>query len=175
MGVFIDLSGMRFGRLTVIKRAATGPATNGKRVVWKCVCDCGSFHEAKARDLRGGEVKSCGCLKIDTGAAMKAAHGHAGGKRKSPTATYYSWQAAKSRCGNPSHTKYPTYGAKGVTMCRRWESSFEAFLSDMGTRPKGKTLDRKDGRKGYSPSNCRWATPREQRLNQTRCHPPRGE
>lgn len=97
----------------------------------------------------------------------KATHGHtrgqAGTKRISPT--YLTWLAMRSRCFNPKNEKYPMYGARGVTVCERWATSFENFLADMGERPKGTTLDRKDNAKGYEPGNCKWSTPKEQALN----------
>jgi hypothetical protein len=71
----------------------------------------------------------------------------------------------KARCLNPKHARYPKYGGQGVTVCERW-LEFPAFLSDMGERPKGYTLDRKDPYGNYEPINCRWATPKEQRRNQ---------
>jgi hypothetical protein len=83
------------------------------------------------------------------------------------TPTYRSWQAAKDRCHNPNNTKYPDYGARGLAMCEAWRGSFEAFLSDMGLRPDGMTLDRIDNTRGYEPGNCRWATPAQQSLNRS--------
>jgi hypothetical protein len=82
------------------------------------------------------------------------------------TPTYWSWQAAKARCTNPAHAKFSDYGGRGIAMCEKWSASFEAFLVDMGERPEGTTLDRIDGRLGYEPGNCRWATPQTQSLNQ---------
>lgn len=83
----------------------------------------------------------------------------------SGTPTYRSWQAAKDRCHNPNNSKYPSYGARGITMCERWRNSFSAFLEDMGERPEGMTLDRIDQCKGYEPGNVRWATLSEQNVN----------
>lgn len=80
---------------------------------------------------------------------------------------YGAWHQMINRCENPNNSSYPRYGARGVTVCARWHD-FRNFLADMGERPKGKTLDRIDGNKGYEPDNCRWATPAEQRLNITR-------
>lgn len=74
----------------------------------------------------------------------------------------------KKRCTEPNHEKYPNYGGRGITVCERWMHSFENFLEDMGERPEGTTLDRKENDKGYFPDNCRWATPLEQRHNQRR-------
>lgn len=80
------------------------------------------------------------------------------------TRTYKSWQSMKDRCLNPKATRYSEYGAKGITVCDRW-LVFENFLADMGERPAGKTLDRKDNKKGYEPANCRWATYAQQTRN----------
>ena len=81
---------------------------------------------------------------------------------KSPT--YHSWDNMKGRCLNPNNRKYPSYGARGITVCPEW-MSFEKFLADMGEKPKGTSLDRKDNDGNYEPNNCRWATPLEQQRN----------
>jgi hypothetical protein len=79
--------------------------------------------------------------------------------------TYRSWQHMKRRCCEVTHHNYYRYGARGIKVCDRWLESFENFLADMGIRPEGTTLDRKDGTKDYTPDNCRWATPTEQTDN----------
>ena len=80
------------------------------------------------------------------------------------TPTYKSWQSMKDRCLNPNATSYPIYGAKGIMICERW-MVFENFLADMGERPEGTSLDRKDSNGHYEPGNCRWATAIEQSRN----------
>lgn len=91
-------------------------------------------------------------------------HGHTAGKKASRT--FNSWRAMIGRCLNPNAFKYSAYGARGVKVCDRWRE-FSNFLADMGERPEGKTIDRwPDPAGNYEPINCRWATPKEQRLNQ---------
>jgi len=80
---------------------------------------------------------------------------------------YNSWRAMIERCENPNHIGFKYYGGRGIKICARWRSSFEAFFADMGPKPSPRhTLDRKDNERGYEPDNCRWATPAEQRANQ---------
>ena len=85
------------------------------------------------------------------------------------TRTYHTWEQMKQRCLNPKATRYPTYGAVGVTVCERW-MIFTNFLEDMGERPEGKTLDRINPYGNYEPDNCRWATYKEQVHNRRRNH-----
>ena len=77
---------------------------------------------------------------------------------------YEAWVSMRKRCNSPSHAAYPNYGARGIIICDRW-SLFENFLEDMGPRPEGMSLDRKNNAKGYSPDNCRWATKLQQCRN----------
>lgn len=148
---FKDISGKRFGKLTVV----SFHETRGKNSYWLCRCDCGTEKYIAHPNLKQG-TKSCGCA---TNQFKHRTHGmHA-----SPT--YKSWASAKQRCANPNATGFEEYGGSGIKMCARWANSFEDFLADMGTRPKGKTLDRINNAKGYEPGNCRWATAQEQQEN----------
>ncbi len=79
--------------------------------------------------------------------------------------TYNSWALMKSRCFNPKSPKYPIYGARGIKVCERWRDSFPNFLSDMGEKPRGTTLERKNVNGDYTPKNCEWATPKKQANN----------
>jgi hypothetical protein len=77
---------------------------------------------------------------------------------------YESWRGMRQRCGNPNNRSYKFYGGRGITYCERWEK-FENFLADMGSRPKGTSIDRIDSNGNYEPSNCRWQPIREQHSN----------
>lgn len=81
-----------------------------------------------------------------------------------PTKTYYCWSHMKSRCLNKKHAKYHLYGGRGITVCKKW-LAFKNFLTDMGEKPEGKSLDRIDNSKGYDKKNCRWASHEEQNRN----------
>jgi hypothetical protein len=96
-------------------------------------------------------------------------HGHSKSNGGRPTPTYESWVAMHTRCTNPKHPKFRLYGGRGITVCERW-ASFEAFLADMGERPKGTTLDRIDNDRGYERGNCRWATDSEQNSHRSNNH-----
>lgn len=144
-----ELSGKTFGKLRVLELSHL--RTN--RTYWKCVCECGKETIVSANHLQTGNTKSCGCLTEK--------HGHYKW-HKSPT--YYSWNSMIQRCTNPNNEKWHLYGGRGITVCERWKD-FRNFLEDMGERPKGKTIDRRDSNGNYEPNNCRWATPKEQFYN----------
>ncbi len=157
MAVGEDITGKRFGRLVALSKAASYRAPNGKRMsntMWNCVCDCGTEKTIRTRDLKAGNVVSCGCHKRE----LRTKHGHYKSK------TYSSWYHMKTRCDNPNHVAREGYGGRGITYCDKW-ASFEGFLEDMGEVPDGMSLDRIDTNGNYEPGNCRWATPVQQMNN----------
>jgi hypothetical protein len=91
-------------------------------------------------------------------------HGHTRHTWKS--LTYVSWIEMRRRCTNPKRENYRHYGGRGITVCERWMTSFEAFLTDMGKRPSRRhSLEREDVDGNYEPENCVWATQRQQIAN----------
>ena len=91
-------------------------------------------------------------------------------KWRSPTTsgTYRSWLAMKGRCLDPNNNSFDYYGGRGIGVCPEWANDFDRFYADMGERPEGMTLDRRDNELGYSPSNCRWIEAPKQQANQRR-------
>lgn len=155
---FVDLSGQRFGRLSVVKRGGGKRRPNGQlRTTWICQCDCGKTVEVQSDSLRTNNAKSCGCLSIETVTKRSTKHGHA--SRKNRTSEYNTWESMKKRCG-----KDPDY--LDVKVCARWANSFEDFFADMGQKPTtAHSLDRINPAGDYEPNNCRWIPMNAQAAN----------
>lgn len=93
----------------------------------------------------------------------KRIHGMTGSRE------WNSWNSMRGRCSSVTNPNYPNYGGRGITVCDRWmdgSAGLINFLADMGPRPHGASLDRIDNNGNYEPTNCRWATPKQQRANQ---------
>lgn len=155
----IDYVGHRFGRLVVTAlHGQHVQPSGGKRVVWFCLCDCGRTRTATAGNLRGGYIRSCGCLRRELASARRFKHGESPTSHRAASVEYQAWQDAKKRCYDPKNVAFHNYGERGIEMCAAWRDDYGVFLRDMGRCPKGLTLDRKDVNGHYEPGNCRWVT-----------------
>lgn len=171
MARYRDRSGEKIGRLFVVGQATKDPRTGNVR--WLCRCDCGNEKLIPTSNLAGN--KSCGCLRSEHITAVNIAgakHGHArsgGGNKRLTSPEYNSWRSMLDRVNRPNAINYHLYGGRGIKVCERWQGTegFSNFLADMGPRPsKNHTLDREDNDGNYEPDNCRWATKKQQRINQ---------
>lgn len=146
-----DLTGQRFGMLTVVGRAGSVLRPSGRLrcPIWTCLCDCGLTGTPTSENLRTGNTTSCGCQ-----------HGEQHGGRHA--VEYEIWCSMRARCDNPKNKAFHNYGGRGIGYDPAWVR-FSQFIADVGPRPSDlHSLDRRDNEKGYSKDNCRWATKKEQ-------------
>ena len=164
--IYIDLTGQRFGRLVVIKRAGT--AKDG-RALWLCCCDCGNEITTSSANLVRGHSKSCGCFRIERIIESHKAHGD--GKHRERNRLYHIWGDMKHRCSNPNCRAYKNYGGRGITVCEEWQQyqPFRDWALHNGYSDE-LTLDRMDTNGNYEPDNCRWITKQEQCFNKRTSH-----
>lgn len=157
----IDLTGQRFGRLTVLHR---GTGVHPRFTYWVCQCDCGQRTTPSLASLRQLGTQSCGCLGRERTRARSLTHGATQGRKTTPE--YHVWAGMKRRCFNPHDAAYKNYGGRGITVCARWQHDFAAFLADMGPRPSmAHSIERQNNNGNYAPDNCVWATAQEQVAN----------
>lgn len=164
MRKLIDLTGKKFGRLTVIEMVGTHIYPCGTKIpLWKCKCDCGNERVIHSSNLRKGQI-SCGCFKKENPNRLK--HGLKG------TRIYDIWQSMKQRCCNSKSINYKDYGARGITICDEWLHDFQAFYnwSMLHGYKDNLEIDRIDNDKGYIPENCCWTTREQQQNNKRNNH-----
>lgn len=159
----ICLIGKQFGRLKVISEATPTTYKCGSRNSRSvCCCKCGNIVVVLNMLLRNGKTKSCGCFRKQIWKKLFRRHCHTLNYKS--TKTYCSWAHMIQRCTNPKNKRWKYYGARGISVCRRWRK-FDNFLADIGEKPAGLQLDRIDVDGDYTPSNCRWATVSQQMKN----------
>ena len=158
----VNLTGKRFGRLTVIGESNKGDK-NHRHVL--CKCDCGNEKDVAICSLRSGNTQSCGCIHQEVFREIITKHGH-----------YYEklhgiWAQMRQRCSNPKNKSYKYYGALGVSVCEQWQQygPFRDWAMKNGYK-EGLTIDRINTYGNYEPDNCRWITIQEQQKNRK---PPR--
>ena len=159
----VDLTGMVFGRLTVL--GLYGRTSNGKKN-WLCKCSCGSECVISGNNLVQGASKSCGCYRRDITSSSHTTHGRGGSR------LYKVWLGMKQRCYNKNNISYDLYGGRGISVCDEWRTSFESFkewADSAGYNETAKrgdcTIDRIDVNGNYCPDNCRWTDMKEQSSN----------
>lgn len=156
--MFEDLTGRKFGRLTVLEFHGKDKE---RRIQWKCMCECGNEIVTTGKRLRNGTTKSCGCLHKEK--FNNKTHG------KRHTRIYSIWRNMLNRCDCKSHTEYSRYGGRGIQVCDEWKdfNNFYNWAITHGYTEK-LSIDRENVNGNYEPCNCRWATAREQSRNTRR-------
>lgn len=160
MSKLIDMTGMVFNRWLVLSYAGSG--------FWLCKCSCGTEKRVIGFNLRNGISKSCGCWRDEKAVKDNTTHG------LSAKRIYGRWSDMHNRCYNPNAKRYSDWGGRGIIVCERWNKNnpkgllnFYEDIQRLGDKPNNSyTLDRIDNNKNYSPDNVRWATKKEQRINQ---------
>lgn len=151
-----DITGLKFGRLTIIKKSIS----KGNHSMWECLCDCGKIFIVRGDSVTSGHTKSCGCLVGEMAIKTHTRH------NMSHSRPYNIWAQMTERCTNKNNIKsFANYIARGITVCGEWKT-FEGFWKDMQEGYSDElTIDRINVNKGYSKENCRWATYEQQENN----------
>ncbi len=169
MGLFVDLTGKKFGKWTAIRR---GPKVrSGDSVRWVCRCACGFEKLVASRDLRNNASNGCRTCMGKALSVRLLKHHHNKTHGFSHSRFYDTWRGMCRRCDSgPENPDYKYYGEKGIKVCARWRNSIDAFYEDMGFPKKGDSIERLDNNKPYTKSNCVWIPKGHQRFNTSSTH-----
>lgn len=160
-----DLSGKKFGKLTVLYLEDNGPKS--RKIRWVCKCECGKEVVVQNYLLLSGNTKSCGCLRLAQNRTNNKTHG------MSRTPIYRIWGCMIGRCNNPTDKKYPSYGGRGIKVCDEWRdfTKFYTYVSKLENfNRRGYSLDRIDNNGDYRPNNVRWVDSKTQGRNKRNNH-----
>lgn len=162
MARLIDITGMKFGRLTALKRVIS----LDNQAKWVFRCDCGAVITAFKSNVTSGKTNSCGCLRNERVREAVSTHGLSGSR------LYKIWGNMTHRCHNSSDARYKDYGGRGISVCDEWLNNPAAFVSWSLLNGYGAelSLERKDNNLGYCPENCKWTTRKDQMRNKRDNH-----
>ena len=158
---FVDLTGQKFNKLTVIERAEDHEQPGGQRkTMWRCRCDCGNETIVTAYDLFHGHTKSCGCI-------LEEYHENSRNRDPIRSRIYAIYYGMRYRCYSKNCSRYKNYGERGIKICKEWMEdydSFEKWALENGYKD-GLSIERIDVNGDYCPENCTWVSLKEQSRN----------